>query len=60
MSRARSIDEMCKQCIYDPGAGNGTWRQQTEACTSKACPLYKYRPMSYKEIEDETKEEACS
>lgn len=38
------IDRMCKHCIYDPGKGNGTWRQQVEACTSPNCPLYEVRP----------------
>lgn len=45
-SRAKAIRDMCKQCIYDPVAGKGTWRQQVEACTSKDCPLYHFRPVS--------------
>ncbi len=43
--RAR-INAMCKDCIYDPHGGTGTWRQQVEACTSPACPLYPVRPIS--------------
>ncbi len=38
-----AINRMCRDCIYDPGAG-GTWRQQVEKCTSLACPLYAVRP----------------
>ncbi len=36
----------CKECIYDPYAGRGTWRQQVESCLSKSCPLYPVRPVS--------------
>ena len=46
-SLRKSIDKMCKQCIYDPHPGNGTWRQQVEACTSKDCALFDVRPKSY-------------
>lgn len=41
-----AIDAKCKECIYDPIAGKGTWRQQVEACTSRSCPLYPVRPVS--------------
>lgn len=47
MSRKQAIEQMCKQCIYDPGQ-SGTWRQQTEACVSSPCPLFKYRPRARK------------
>lgn len=40
------INAMCASCIYDPQPGNGNWRQQTEACTSTACPLFEVRPVS--------------
>ena len=40
-----SINEMCKQCIYDPKA-EGTWRKQIEDCTAKDCALYPVRPTS--------------
>lgn len=43
-SMRAAIDAMCKQCIYDPHCGSGTWRQQVEACTSTNCPLFDYRP----------------
>lgn len=50
MSRKQAIDQYCKECIYDPKAiGEGTWRQQVEACTHTPCPLYTYRPKSYSE-----------
>lgn len=45
MSRARAIDQHCKDCIYDP-AEPGNWRQQTEACEITSCPLWPYRPKS--------------
>ena len=46
MSRTQAIYDMCKMCIYDP-KGEGTWRNQVEACTSeKSCPLWPYRPVS--------------
>jgi len=40
------IDAKCCECIYDPVSGNGTWRQQVEACTSKTCPLHPVRPVA--------------
>jgi hypothetical protein len=45
-SMRAAIDAMCKSCIYDPHAARGTWRQQTEACSSKGCPLWQFRPIS--------------
>lgn len=53
MSRAKAIANMCKQCIYDPIGGNGTWRQQVEACTSTGCPLFAYRPLPNYETEEQ-------
>ena len=41
----RSIDNHCKQCIYDPISG-GTWREQVTLCTVSFCPLYPVRPLS--------------
>ena len=41
-----AINAMCKQCVYDPESGLGTWRQQTEACRVTECPLWKVRPVS--------------
>jgi len=46
MSLRAAINAKCKECIYDPIAGRGTWRQQVEACTSRACPLFSVRPTS--------------
>ena len=40
------IDAMCVYCLYDQGSGGGNWRQQVEACTSYACPLYPVRAKS--------------
>ncbi len=45
MSMRKAINDMCKQCIYDP-ADKGNWRQQVQACTSPKCPLYDLRPIS--------------
>ncbi len=45
MSLRRSINAKCKECIYDPYA-KGAWREQVEACTSPACPLFPVRPLS--------------
>lgn len=41
-----AVTEMCKQCVYDPQCGFGTWRQQTTACHITDCPLWKVRPVS--------------
>lgn len=40
-----AINAKCKECIYDPNSGGGTWRQQIGACTSPKCPLFEVRPM---------------
>lgn len=45
-SMRAAINAKCKECIYDAISGNGTWRQQVEACTSRTCPLYELRPKS--------------
>jgi hypothetical protein len=50
MSRVTAIAAKCKDCIYDPLSGGGTWRQQTEACAIKSCALWPYRPMARKSI----------
>lgn len=42
MSLRKAIDAKCRECIYDRKAA-GTWRQQTEACTSPKCSLYAVR-----------------
>ena len=41
-----AINDKCRDCIYDPIAGGGTWRQQVESCTSGNCPLFDVRPIS--------------
>jgi len=41
-----AINAMCKKCIYDPEGGNGTWREQVQACSSSNCPLHALRPIS--------------
>lgn len=43
-SMRAAINAYCKWCIYDPLSGLGTWRQQTEGCTSTECPLHDLRP----------------
>lgn len=44
-SLKKCIAEKCKDCTYDAHAP-GTWREQVEACTVRACPLWEVRPMS--------------
>lgn len=44
MSLRKAINAKCRECIYCPDSGNGTWRQQVAACTSTGCPLYPVRP----------------
>lgn len=41
-----AINAKCRECIYDPIAGRGTWREQVEACVSANCPLHPVRPKS--------------
>jgi hypothetical protein len=41
-----AVNAKCRSCIYDPGSGNGTWREQVEACSSSNCPLHPFRPIS--------------
>jgi hypothetical protein len=43
-SLRKAINDKCKECIYDPLPGNGTWRQQVSECTSPRCPLFLVRP----------------
>lgn len=42
----KAIEMKCAECIYDPQPGNGTWREQVEACTATSCPLYGVRPLT--------------
>ena len=45
LSLRAAIDAMCKSCLYDPGNGNGGWREQVQGCSSTSCPLHPVRPM---------------
>lgn len=45
MNLRAAVNAKCKECIYDPVTGKGTWRQQVAACRSTQCPLYWVRPM---------------
>jgi hypothetical protein len=47
-SLRNAINKMCKDCIVDPKGGQGKWREQVEACTSKNCALFECRPKSRK------------
>jgi hypothetical protein len=48
------VHAKCVECIFDErAAGYGTWRQQVEACTATACPLWAIRPMPTEKDEDE-------
>jgi hypothetical protein len=46
MGLRAAINAKCKDCIYDPLSGLGTWRQQVEGCTCLNCPLWLVRPVS--------------
>lgn len=48
MSLRQAVNEHCKNCIYDPQSGLGTWRQQVEACTVTECAIWPHRPKSKK------------
>lgn len=50
MSLRKSINNKCRECIYCPNSGGGSWRQQVAACTSKNCPLFNVRPMPTRSI----------
>lgn len=41
-----AVNAKCKDCIYDPLANLGKWRQQVEACAAAACPLHPVRPLA--------------
>lgn len=46
MSLRNAINAKCKDCIYDPLAGLGQWREQVEHCPCTDCPLHAVRPRS--------------
>ena len=52
-SKAKAINQHCKDCIYDSSNGGGTWRQRVEACTVTRCSLYPVRPLSRPHTEAE-------
>jgi hypothetical protein len=43
-----AINAMCKGCLYDPGNGNGAWREQVQGCSSSNCALHSVRPLPVK------------
>ena len=38
------INAKCRDCIYDPKSGAGTWREQVAQCSVISCPLWPVRP----------------
>lgn len=44
--RQGKVNAKCIECIFDPGSGEGNWKQQVEACTCTGCPLFSIRPVS--------------
>lgn len=44
-SLKKCIEQKCKDCTYDQAAP-GTWREQVEQCTVRACALWPVRPVS--------------
>jgi hypothetical protein len=45
LSLRAAINAMCKSCLYDPGNGNGAWREQVKGCSSSSCALHPVRPL---------------
>jgi len=45
MSLRAAVNGKCRECICDPRAHGGTWRQQVAACTARGCPLFTVRPL---------------
>jgi hypothetical protein len=44
MSLRKAINNKCRECLYDPKGGNGTWLNQVADCTSFSCALHSVRP----------------
>ena len=44
MSLRQAINAKCRDCIYDPNCGGGTWREQVAQCSAPGCPLWAVRP----------------
>ena len=47
MKLRAAIDDKCRDCIYDPLSGGGTWREQVAQCSCPDCPLWPVRPMPH-------------
>ena len=45
MSLRKAINNKCRECLYDPIGGNGTWLNQVADCTSFSCALHSVRPI---------------
>jgi len=43
LSLRAAIDAKCKDCIYDPECGGGTWREQVAQCSCPSCPFWSVR-----------------
>lgn len=43
MNFRAAVDAKCKDCIYDPQCGLGTWREQVAQCPAVDCPLWPVR-----------------
>lgn len=39
-----AINAHCRDCIYDPKSGGGTWREQVAQCSVISCALWPIRP----------------
>ena len=39
-----AINGKCRDCIYDPLSGGGTWREQIAQCSVISCSLWPVRP----------------
>ena len=57
LSLRAAINAMCKSCLYDPGNGNGGWREQVQGCSSSNCALHAVRPVPVKARKSD--EDAC-
>lgn len=51
-SYKKSVENYCKECVYDPVV-EGSWRKQVEQCGCVDCPLYEVRPKTMATVEKE-------
>lgn len=51
-SLRQSVNDACKQCVYDPCAA-GTWKQQVTLCSVETCPLWDVRPKTTSAIPEQ-------